>query len=202
MKKKSFERKNELIEAAFDEFTSRSYDNASLNSIIKNAGISKGTFYYHFQDKQALYLFLNETVNKVKWDFMNNYMKKHTENFGEKDIFERFKLLGQIGIEFNDAFPKYGKLGAMFTKEKGSKIYEHVMSVLGSNEEVLLEEIIKQGIKDGDFNNRFSDEFIVKIIKYISLNYDEIFINEDCDLESMLKEFSDCVDFVKYGLGK
>jgi len=202
MKKKSFKRKNELIEAAFDEFTSKSYENASLNAIIKNAGISKGTFYYHFQDKQALYLFLNETVNNAKWEFMDNYMKKHRENFGEKDIFERFKLFGQIRIEFTAAFPEYGKLGTIFAKEKGNEIYEHVMGVLGSNEEVSLEEMIKQGIKDGDFNNRFSEEFIMKIIKYISFNYDEIFNAEDYNLESMLKEFNDCVDFVKYGLGK
>lgn len=202
MKKKSFKRKNELIEAAFDEFTSKSYENASLNTIIKNSSISKGTFYYHFQDKQALYLFLNETVNNAKWEFMDNYMKKHRENFGKKDIFERFKLFGQIRIEFTAAFPKYGKLGIMFAKEKGNEIYEHVMSVLGSNEEVSLEEMIKQGIKDGDFNNRFSEEFIVKIIKYISFNYDEIFNTEDYNLETMLKEFNDCVDFVNYGLGK
>ncbi len=44
LKEKSFERKTELLEAALDEFTSKSYEDASLNMIIKNAGISKGLF--------------------------------------------------------------------------------------------------------------------------------------------------------------
>ena len=48
MNKNSFKGKNELIEAALDEFSSHSYENASLNKIIKTAGISKGTFLLSF----------------------------------------------------------------------------------------------------------------------------------------------------------
>ena len=40
-----------LREAAFDEFSKRRYEQASLNDIIKNAGISKGSLYHHFGDK-------------------------------------------------------------------------------------------------------------------------------------------------------
>lgn len=58
MNKNSFKRNNELIRAALDEFSIHSYENASLNKIIKNAGISKGLFYYHFDDKKALYSFI------------------------------------------------------------------------------------------------------------------------------------------------
>jgi len=36
---------DELYEAALDEFSEKSYDEASLNSIIKTAGLNKGRFY-------------------------------------------------------------------------------------------------------------------------------------------------------------
>ena len=42
-KEKSFERLNELINAALIEFGDKGYDNASLNNILREAGISKGT---------------------------------------------------------------------------------------------------------------------------------------------------------------
>jgi len=80
MGERSFQRKNELIEAALDEFTTKRYENVSLNKIIKNAGISKGTFYYHFKDKQALYIFLHESAYKAEMEFMNSHIEKFEED--------------------------------------------------------------------------------------------------------------------------
>lgn len=71
MKEKSFEKKSELFEAALSEFSSKKED-ASLNNIIKNAGISKGIFYYHFKDKQELYIYLLKSSVEVKLAFTNN----------------------------------------------------------------------------------------------------------------------------------
>jgi len=44
-KEKRFQRENDLLKAALDEFSSKSYEEASLNRIIKNAGMSKGSKY-------------------------------------------------------------------------------------------------------------------------------------------------------------
>lgn len=203
MKEKSFKRKNELIEGALDEFITKSYEDASLNNIIKDAGISKGTFYYHFKDKKALYLSLIESTNKVKREFMNKRMKERAEDFKGKDIFERFKLQTQIEIEFAIEFPQYQKLLMMFSKEEGNKIYEYVRGVLENNEKLLLEEMIKKAIKEGNFNNRFSKDFIMKIMSYPFLNFNEILnIKDDDDMEKILESINDYVDFMKYGLGK
>ena len=202
MEQKSFKRKNELIEAALDEFTVKNYENASLNVILKNAGISKGTFYYHFQDKQAFYVFLLESAHQTECEFINCRMKERIEDFKGKDIFERFKLQVPIVYEFAVAFPKYFKLGIMFRKERGNEIYEYAKNILERNKETWLEEKIKKAIKDGDFNNRFSDDFIVKIVSYLLFNFNEIFDEEeDYKMEKMLKNISDLVDFFKYGFG-
>jgi TetR/AcrR family transcriptional regulator len=203
MEEKSFKRKNELIEAALDEFITKSYENASLNVILKNAGISKGTFYYHFQDKQALYLFLIEAARETECEFINNHMRERAEDFKEKDIFERFKLQVNIGTEFAAAFPKYYKLGRMFMNEKGKKIYEHAKSSFGCNTQLWLDEIINEAVKHGDFNSKFSNEFIVKIISHLFSNFSEIFNEEeDYELEKMVGNVNNLVDFLKCGLGK
>ena len=202
MEQRSFKRKNELIEAALDEFTAKNYENASLNVILKNAGISKGTFYYHFQDKQAFYVFLLESAHKTECKFINNHMKERINDFKEKDIFERFKLQVQIAYEFAVAFPKYFKLGIMFRKERGTEIYEYAKNIIERNKESWLEEKIKKAIKDGDFNNRFSEDFIVKIINYMVFHFNEIFDEEeDYKMEKMHENASNLADFLKYGFG-
>lgn len=203
MKEKSFEKKKELIEAALDEFTIKNYEEASLNNIIKNAGISKGTFYYHFQDKQSLYLYLLKHSVKTKWKFIKNRIKEYPEFHEEKDIFEKFKLQARIGAEFATAFPKYHMLSKMFTKERGNEIYEVAKDVLGKNIDESLETMIHDAVDRGDFRNEFPKEFIVKIVNHLFMNFDEIFNSEeDFELERMIKNLDDYVDFIKYGLGK
>jgi AcrR family transcriptional regulator len=46
----------ELIAAATTVFTERGYDAASVEEIIRRAGLSKGTFYFNFTDKEHLFL--------------------------------------------------------------------------------------------------------------------------------------------------
>ncbi|MCC7563830.1 MAG: TetR/AcrR family transcriptional regulator [Methanobacterium sp.] len=203
MKEKSFKRKKELIKAALDEFTTNDYKNASLNSIIKNAGISKGTFYYHFQDKQSLYLFLLDTANKTKWEFMNSHIKEVDIDFDQKDIFEGFKIQARIGMEFAARYPQYHHLSIMFAKEKGNQIYEDAKNSLKVTTETIMGEMVKNAVQRGDFDNRFSQDFIVQLMSFLLLNFNEIFsTEEDFILENMVQNLNHYVDFMKYGLGK
>ncbi len=48
------EKKARILEAATDEFAHNGYEVASLNKIIAAAKISKGSFYYYFEDKLDL----------------------------------------------------------------------------------------------------------------------------------------------------
>ena len=207
MGKKSFQRKNELIEAALDEFTTKRYENASLNKIIKNAGISKGTFYYHFKDKQALYIFLHESAYKAEMEFMNSHIEELDEDYNQKDIFEKLKLNAKIGVEFAAAFPRYLKLTTMFVKEEGNKenkkIFEYLNNFREKNIESGIEEMVTDAMDAGEFNNRFSMDFITRITNYLFIHYTEIFGMED-DFESskFLENVNNFIDFLKYGFGK
>ncbi len=50
------DKQKNIIGAARREFADNGFHDASLNGIIKNAGISKGSLYYYFEDKTDLYL--------------------------------------------------------------------------------------------------------------------------------------------------
>jgi len=50
------ERREHILSAAQEEFLRNGYEGASLNTIISEAGISKGSLYYYFEDKTDLYL--------------------------------------------------------------------------------------------------------------------------------------------------
>ena len=52
------EKQEKLLEAASREFSSRPFNEASINQIIKEAGIPRGSFYMYFQDKEELFRYL------------------------------------------------------------------------------------------------------------------------------------------------
>ena len=52
--KKGEKRKLELIQIAYKMFLTRGYENTSVDEIIEEAGIAKGTFYYYFKSKEQL----------------------------------------------------------------------------------------------------------------------------------------------------
>lgn len=49
------EARSALLGLATKEFAERGFDDASLNGILAQAGISKGVYYYYFEDKEDLF---------------------------------------------------------------------------------------------------------------------------------------------------
>ena len=52
--KKGEKRKLELVQIAYRMFLTKGYENTSVDEILEEAGIAKGTFYYYFESKELL----------------------------------------------------------------------------------------------------------------------------------------------------
>lgn len=55
MSEKHEERRQEILAAALQAFTTKGFDKTSMDDIVRISGLSKGTLYWHFENKQALY---------------------------------------------------------------------------------------------------------------------------------------------------
>ena len=70
----SEEKKDRIINAAIQEFSSVPFEKVSINKIIKQAEISRGSFYMYFEDKYDLTNYLFQVTKE--------YMIKQTRNVG------------------------------------------------------------------------------------------------------------------------
>src|SRR6187455_3729116 len=54
-KARSGERREAILAAALDEFSSRGFEAARLEDVARRAGVAKGTIYLYFRDKENLF---------------------------------------------------------------------------------------------------------------------------------------------------
>jgi len=102
-----------IIDAAFEEFAKYGESKASLNKILKSAGISKGVFYHYFSDKEELFNFLmyysielsiKDFDKKIDWD--NDDIIKRIANVSKLkfEVMKKHPYLIEFGDKFKDEF--------------------------------------------------------------------------------------------------
>jgi AcrR family transcriptional regulator len=62
---KGIESRQRIIEVAARAFAERGYDGASLNEIIRQTGLTKGGFYFHFDSKASLAIAVIEHLRET-----------------------------------------------------------------------------------------------------------------------------------------
>ena len=56
------EKRNRFLEAAWEEFTSVPFEEASINKIVRRAKIPRGSFYQYFSDKEDLFFYIQKSM--------------------------------------------------------------------------------------------------------------------------------------------
>ncbi|QZY54543.1 TetR/AcrR family transcriptional regulator [Crassaminicella profunda] len=204
MDKMDHTRKEELLEAALDEFINNTYDEASLNNILKKVNMSKGAFYYRFKNKKELYLYLCEKVQKEKLEYINKWLLDQAIDYNNLSIFELLHLQGRAGFEFGEKYIKYLKLGQRFMSEENPEIKKYIYEKIKNTSENIFDPIIERGIARGELRDDFSKSFIKKILYHSMFNYTNILLDdyEALSLEEQLESFHHFIDFLKNGLSK
>ncbi len=77
------EKRGRFLEAAWGEFTRVKFSDASINQIVRHAGIPRGSFYQYFADKEDLFAYL---LQGVREQFVQLFARLLEENGG--DIFQ------------------------------------------------------------------------------------------------------------------
>ena len=79
--------KEEIYQAALEEFGTYGYDNVSIEQICNRHGISKGMMYHYYKGKDDLFL---ASVSRVFKD-LNDYLESKLPDFKEMDPIEAIK---------------------------------------------------------------------------------------------------------------
>jgi AcrR family transcriptional regulator len=102
-------KKKRIIAGAMKEFSQKSLNEASISNIVKNAEISRGSFYQYFEDKKDLYFFL---IGKFQHNYRRLMLKCFKENDG--DFYEGYREFGKKYIKYIRESEKFGFFENMY----------------------------------------------------------------------------------------
>jgi AcrR family transcriptional regulator len=95
------EKRKRFLDAAIFEFTSKPFPEVSVNTIIKKAGISRGSFYTYFDDLEELFHYIFQGVKHERLNHAKLIMQKVDHDF--------FKFANQLFEYDYDAFSVTGR---------------------------------------------------------------------------------------------
>src|ERR1700730_9663058 len=76
-RRRKAERPHEILEAAFLEFSRNSYAMTTLDQIAERAGVTKGTIYVYFENKEHLFISMVRELMKATLDTVHDMFERH-----------------------------------------------------------------------------------------------------------------------------
>jgi len=76
-RRRKAERPGEILEAAFTEFARNGYAATTLDQIAERAGVTKGTIYVYFENKEHLFISMVRELTKATLDTVHGMFERH-----------------------------------------------------------------------------------------------------------------------------
>jgi len=100
------ERRDKLLEAALDEFTSKGYHRTKISDLCTRAGVSTRNFYEKFASKEALLLELHAHINRIAL----NRMLPLLDKLNDTDAITRVTTLVDAFVDAITSDQRYPRL--------------------------------------------------------------------------------------------
>ncbi len=179
---KAKETKEKIYKSAVQLFGERSFDEVSVNSIVKLAGVAKGSFYVHFDSKDALiFSFISDYVNRVDFGY-RTFIESLPDDLLASDIILLFVEKIADTITEIIGYPSIRTLYKIqLTRDTATKV------ALDYNRDLykLFAQLIDIGIDKGEFNAELSSDSLAKlfVMSYRGLAYEWCIRYPDFDLK-------------------
>jgi AcrR family transcriptional regulator len=135
-----------VLGAAQEEFCTHGYSGASLNTICRNAGVSKGSLFQYFDDKADLYAHLTELSGERVQAAMHEYAVTLPWN---ADFFGALESMVERWVRYFFDHPVERALTAASTLEPDAHGRSAVRDAIDPHYLAMLEPIIDAGVRSG-----------------------------------------------------
>jgi len=197
------EKQETILRAAIHEFVKNGFTRAKTSDIAQGAGISKGSVFQYFENKQELFVYC------AKWA-LEVFMKKLDEqiNIGDMDIYEYF----QDNAARTELLQSEGELSAFMQvvmNEVG--LLDESMKNMYDIGNIYSKKLIENGKRKGTVRSDIDDELLLcyfyAVTEQFTRRWFTLYIGDISDEISaetdqiMKKELAIMLSLIKKGMG-
>ncbi|MEA1877486.1 MAG: TetR/AcrR family transcriptional regulator [Bacteroidota bacterium] len=200
------EKKENILNEAMLEFGHYGFDLSSIQRIIEQSGISRGSFYQYFEDKADIFgeVLIEISARKMK------YLEPVLQSKEEYGLFELIEKLLMQAVEFGMDDPLAFQIGKDLFTSKTLNIKEFLESLKKEiykrnhiSPESLYLKAIENSIKRGEISTNYSIEMILFYAQGMIDKMSELYwhqMTRDPRSGEAEKTISDMLSIFKYGL--
>ncbi|MDA2731617.1 TetR/AcrR family transcriptional regulator [Bacillus cereus] len=160
------ERRKEILETAERLFLTKGYTKTTVNDILKEIGIAKGTFYHYFKSKE-------EVMDEIIMRIIKEDVAKAKVIVSNPNI----PVLEKLFRVLMEQSPKSGdikdKMIEQFHQPNNAEMHQKslVQSIIYLSP--VLTEILEQGIEEGIFSTSYPQETIELLLSSAQVIFDD-----------------------------
>ena len=178
---KKKQKKDALLNAAFEIFTNIGINKTSISDIVEKAGVAKGTFYLYFSDKYDIRnKLIAHKANKIFEKAEVALKKAKVDNFEDRIIFFIDNILDQLN--------ENKSLLNFISKNLSWGIFKNAISARGEYADDEVETYDMLGRLGVDESQKFKNEevLVYMIVELVSSTcYSAILYNEPVTIEEL-----------------
>ena len=139
------ERRQEILDAVLRCFSRTGYKGTSMDDVVAESGLSKGTLYWHFENKRELFMAaFDRVIMQMAEPFITLFE-------GDLPVTDRLRLFEQSSQMMVDADQELTTMPVNFLLEiwQDQEFSQHYMEMLGEFADAT-RSMIRKGIEDGE----------------------------------------------------
>jgi len=176
--KKHDERKNEILDVAERIFYSKGFERCTVNDILKEVGIAKGTFYHYFNSKEeALDAIVDRNI-----EIIVSKVKKAIA----RDDFEPVEKLMHVFLAMRITDTAKSNILDDLHKPENALLHQKNLSQMIGAIAPILVDIIEEGIKKNFWNCRYPLQYMQVFLAASLTLTDEGIFEVDADSQMMI----------------
>ncbi|PGU26216.1 TetR family transcriptional regulator [Bacillus cereus] len=160
------ERRKEILETAERLFLTKGYTKTTVNDILKEIGIAKGTFYHYFKSKEEV---MDEIIMRIIKEDVTK-AKRIVSNPDIPVLDKLFKILMEQSPKSGDVKEK---MIEQFHQPNNAEMHQKslVQSIIHLSP--VLTEVLEQGIEEGIFSTTYPQETIELLLSSAQVIFDD-----------------------------
>ena len=134
------EKQSRIVNASISEFAEKDYETASMNTVVNQAGISKGSLFNYFKTKSVLY----DHIYKLALGEVKAYLRKVRDETIDLPFEKRLSKIVDSGVQFITEHPRLARIYFRLIYSADSPDRQNIVSEL----QVLSDDYLGKIIQD------------------------------------------------------